>query len=316
MAEFAHRFVDTNRIRMHYVEAGSGPHVLMCHGFPESWYSWRHQMRAIADAGFHAIAPDMRGYGQTDRPSEVEAYDIFQLTGDLVGLVNSLGGEPVVIAGHDWGALITQCAALFRPDLFRAVVLLSVPFMPRGPISPSDLEKRAFPGKIFYQQIFRAPGSEKIFEADVRSSIIRALYTASGEPPPEDRWQPVIDPGAAVLPPTLKKPAFVTDEDIAFFTAEFERSGFAGPLNYYRNMDRNWALTPFLDGAKLRQPTLFIAGDRDAVIEFWRSEFDAMEENVPNLTRKVLLPGVGHWTQQERPAEVNRLMIEFLQSLT
>ncbi len=315
MAEFAHRFVDTNRIRMHYAEAGAGPHVLMCHGFPESWYSWRHQIRAIAEAGFHAIAPDLRGYGQTDRPAEVEAYDIFQLTGDLVGLVNSLGGEPVVIAGHDWGALITQCAALFRPDLFRAVVLLSVPFMPRGPISPSDWEKRAYPGKIFYQQIFRAPGSEKIFEADVRSSIIRALYTASGEPPPEDRWRPVIDPGAAVLPPALKKPSFVTDEDIAFFTAEFERSGFGGGLNYYRNLDRNWALTPFLDGAKLRQPTIFIAGDRDAVIEFWREAFDALEKNVPNLTKKVLLPGAGHWTQQERPAEVNRLMVEFLKSL-
>ncbi len=315
MAEFAHRFVDTNRIRMHYAEAGAGPHVLMCHGFPESWYSWRHQIRALAEAGFHAIAPDLRGYGQTDRPKEIEAYDIFQLTGDLVGLVNALGGEAVVIAGHDWGALITQCAALFRPDLFRAVVLMSVPFMPRGPISPSEWEKRTYPGKIFYQQIFRTPGSEKIFEADVHGSIIRALYSASGEPPPEERWQPVMDPGAAVIPPALKKPSFVTDADIDFFTAEFERTGFAGGLNYYRNVDRDWALTPFLDGARLRQPTLFIAGDRDAVIEFWREAFDAMEENVPNLTKKILLPGAGHWTQQERPAEVNRLMIEFLNSL-
>jgi len=192
------------------------------------------------------------------------------------------------------------------------VVLMSVPFMPRGPISPSDWEKRIYPGKIFYQQIFRAPGSEKIFEADVRSSIIRALYTASGEPPPEQRWRPVIDPGAAVLPPALKKPAFVTDDDIEFFTSQFERTGFAGGLNYYRNLDRNWALTPFLDGAKLRQPTLFIAGDRDAVIEFWKEQLDALEKNVPNLRKKVILPGVGHWTQQESPAKVNRLMIEFI----
>ena len=318
MAEFAHRFVNTNGIRMHYVEAGSGPHVLMCHGFPESWYSWRHQIRALADAGFHAIAPDMRGYGQTDRPKEVEAYDIFQLTGDLVGLVNALGGEPVVIVGHDWGALITQCAALFRPDLFRAVVLLSVPFLARGPISPGEWEKQKYPGKIFYQQIFRAPGSEKIFETDVRGSIIRALYSASGDPPPEERWRPVIDPGkiAEVLPAASKKPAWVTEEDIDFFTSEFERAGFAGGLNYYRNMDRNWALTPFLAGARLRQPTLFIAGDCDAVIDFWNEEFNALEKNVPNLRKKVVLPGVGHWTQQERPAEVNRLIIEFLKNLT
>jgi pimeloyl-ACP methyl ester carboxylesterase len=303
MVEFAHRFVSSNGIRMHYVEAGSGPHVLMCHGFPESWYSWRHQIRTLAEAGFHAIAPDMRGYGQTDRPKEVEAYDIFQLTGDLVGLVNTLGGEPVVIVGHDWGALITQCAALFRPDLFRAVVLLSVPFLARGPISPGEWEKQKYPGKIFYQQIFRAPGSEKIFETDVRSSIIGALYSASGDPPPEQRWRPVIDPDktAEVLPAAPKKPAWVTEEDIDFFTSEFERTG--------------WALTPFLAGAKLGQPTLFIAGDRDAVIEFWDEAFNALEKNVPNLRKKVVLPGVGHWTQQERPAEVNRLIIEFLKGL-
>ncbi len=317
MADIAHRFVKVNGIRMHYAEMGSGPLVLMCHGFPESWYSWRHQLRALAAAGFHAVAPDMRGYGQTDRPETVEAYDIFQLTGDLVGLVNALGAEPVVIVGHDWGAWITQAAALFRPDLFRAVALLSVPFLPRGPISPSAWEQQKYPGKIFYQQIFRAPGSEKIFEADVRGAILNALYSASGEPPPERRWKFAVDPKemANVMPPAVVKPGCVTDEDVEFFVTEFERTGFAGGLNYYRNVDRNWALTPFLDGAKLRQPTLFIAGDRDAVVEFWDEEVATMERNVPNLTRKVILPGVGHWTQQESPAEVNRLLIEFLRSL-
>jgi pimeloyl-ACP methyl ester carboxylesterase len=315
MAEIAHQFVQTNGIRMHYAEAGSGPHVLLCHGFPESWYSWRHQLRALADAGFHAVAPDMRDrYGQTDRPSAVEAYDIFQLTGDLVGLVNSLGGAPVVIVGHDWGAWITQAAALLRPDLFGAVGLLSVPFLPRGSISPSAWEQQEYPGKIFYQQIFRTPGSEKIFEANVRGSILNALYSASGEPPPENRWRFAIDPKEMgnVMPPAAIRPTFVTEADVDFFVGEFERSGFVGGLNYYRNVDRNWALTPFLDGAKLRQPTLFIAGDRDAVLDFWGEEVAAMEENVPKLTRKVILPGVGHWTQQESPAEVNRLLIEFL----
>jgi pimeloyl-ACP methyl ester carboxylesterase len=180
MPELAHRFVQTNGIRMHYAESGSGLIVLMCHGFPESWYSWRHQIKALAEAGFRTVAPDLRGYGDSDRPTAVEAYDIFQLTGDLVGLVNALGGEPVVIVGHDWGAWITQSAALFRPDLFRAVGLLSVPFLPRGPISPSEWEQRTYPGKIFYQQVFRAPGTEKLFEADIAGTLTNGFYTASG----------------------------------------------------------------------------------------------------------------------------------------
>jgi pimeloyl-ACP methyl ester carboxylesterase len=318
MAEITHRFVTSNGIRMHCAEAGTGPLVLMCHGFPESWYSWRHQLGALADAGFHALAPDMRGYGQTDRPSEVEAYDIFQLTGDLVGLVNAHGGEPTVIAGHDWGAWVTQMAALFRPDLFRAVALLSVPFLPRMQISPSAWEQHRYPGKIFYQQIFRAPGSEKAFEADVRATILNALYSASGEALPDQRTRFVIDPkDAAVMAPVrvANKPGFATDADIEFFVGEFKRTGFAGGLNYYRNVDRNWALTPFLDGAKLRQPTLFIAGEHDGVLGFWGEQVAEMELNVPNLAKKAILPGVGHWTQQERPVEVNRLLIEFLHGL-
>jgi pimeloyl-ACP methyl ester carboxylesterase len=315
MAAITHRFVGTNGIRMHYAEAGSGPQVLLCHGFPESWYSWRHQLNALAEAGFHAIAPDLRGYGKTDQPQPVEAYDIFQLTGDLVGLINALGDEPAVIVGHDWGAWVTQVAALRRPDLFRAVVLLSVPFLPRGPVSPSEWERQKYPGKIFYQQIFRSPGAEQLFQADVRTSIANALYSASGEPPVEQRWKYVIDPAAPPMAFAAGRPSFVTKEDLDFFVGEFQRTGFAGGLNYYRNVDRNWALTPFLDGVKLRQPTLFVAGDRDAVIEFWAEEVAAMPTHVPNLTRQVILPGVGHWTQQENPAEVNRLLIEFLRAL-
>jgi len=316
MSEFAHRLVQTNGIRMHYVEAGQGPLVLLCHGFPESWYSWRHQIRALAAAGFRVIAPDLRGYGQSDRPTAVEDYDIFQLTGDLVGLLNALGGQPVVIAGHDWGAWVTQYAAMLRPDLFRAVVLLSVPFLPRSPISPSEWERQQYPGKIFYQQIFRAPGSERIFEADVRGMLLNILYYASGEPTPAMRWNYVTDPKAPppVTPPA-PRPAWLRDEDLDFFAAEFTRSGFAGPLNYYRNVDRNWSLTPFLDGARILQPTLFVAGECDVVMEFWKAEFDAMETTVPKLTRKIVLPGVGHWTQQERPEEVSRLMIDFLKQL-
>src|SRR5215467_10737724 len=313
----AHRFVETNGIRMHCVEAGSGPLAVLCHGFPESWYSWRQQLCALAAAGFHTVAPDMRGYGHTDQPAALEAYDIFQLTGDIVGLVNALGEKMAVIVGHDWGAWVTSHAALFRPDMFRAVALLSVPFVPRRPISQSQWEQKKYPGKIFYQAMLRSPMAESILGADIRRTLLSGLYTLSGDADPSERWNAVTDPGSPRLTLAVpsKLPSWLQEEDLAFLESEYKRAGFTGVLNYYRNMDRNWALTPFLDGAKLQQPTLFIAGDRDPVIEFLAKEFERLETNVPNLRKKVALPGVGHWTQQERPEEVNRLLIEFLNSL-
>ena len=223
-----------------------------------------------------------------------------------------------MIVGHDWGAWIAQFAALFRPDLFRAVALLSVPFLPQLSISPSAWEQQKYPGKIFYQRIFRWPGAEKLLEADLYGTIVNALYSASGEPPAEQRWKFAMDPkeaGSLGMALTPKKPTFVTDADIEFFVGEFKRSGFVGVLNYYRNVDRNWALTPFLDGAKLRQTTLFIASDRDEVPDFSGEEVEAMERNVPKLRRKVMLRGIGHWTQQESPEAVNRELTEFMRAL-
>jgi pimeloyl-ACP methyl ester carboxylesterase len=310
------QFIATNGIRMHCVEAGSGPLVVLLHGFPESWHSWRHQLGALADAGFHAVAPDLRGYGQTDRPEVLEEYDIFRLTGDVVGLVNGLGEQSAVIVGHDWGALITAYTALFRPDLFRAVALLSVPYVPRRTVNQTEWEQQKYPGKIFYQAALRGPGSDQFLMSDVRSSLLKGLYSLSGEAEEQDRWSPVRDPAAARgIATAPKMPSWLCEQDLDFLEAEYRRAGFTGGLNYYRNMDRNWALTPFLDGAKILQPTLFIAGDRDPVIDFLRDEYDALRTNIPNLRNNVLLPGVGHWTQQERPQEVNGLLIEFLQGL-
>ncbi|MGA3186431.1 MAG: alpha/beta hydrolase [Bryobacteraceae bacterium] len=308
------RFISTNGIRMHYVEAGAGPLVVLLHGFPESWHSWQHQLEALAEAGFRAVAPDLRGYGQTDQPKALEAYDIFQLTGDIVGLVNGLGEQQAVIVGHDWGAWITAYLALFRPDLFRAVALLSVPYAPRRTMSPTEWEQQKYPGKIFYQASLRSPGSDEFLMLDVRSSLLKGLYSLSGEAEEQDRWSAMRDPsvrGAALIP---KMPSWLSEQDLDFLTAEYQRAGFTGGLHYYRNMDRNWALTPFLNGAKILQPTLFIAGDRDPVIDFLREEYEALSTNIPNLKNNVLLRGVGHWTQQERPQEVNRLLVEFLRS--
>src|SRR5438067_2681210 len=174
----SHRFIETNGIRMHLAEQGKGPLVLLCHGFPESWYSWRHQLRALAAAGYHAVAPDQRGYGQTDRPAEFEAYTQLHLVGDVIGLLDALGEEQAVIVGHDWGGPVAWNSALLRPDRFRAVVGLSVPFIPRRPDRPSA----AYPqtdDAIFYQAYFQIPGvAEKELERDVRATIRRGLYSA------------------------------------------------------------------------------------------------------------------------------------------
>ena len=322
MAELKHRFVDTNGIKMHIAEQGDGPLIVLCHGWPESWYSWRHQIPALAAAGFHVVAPDQRGYGQTDKPEPIEAYNILQLTGDIVGLVNALSVETAIIAGHDWGAPVAWTSALLRPDIFRAVVLLSVPYFPRGQVRPTIGMKAMAGDKNFYQLYFQEPGKvEKELEAEVRKSMLMILYGASGDPPPNERWNFIFDKSkkfteSGVVPKNL--PAWLTEADVEFYTNEFKRAGFRGGINWYRNSDRNWELTPFLAGAKLRQPTLFVAGDRDVVIDMVGGKQNVMatlDANVTNVTKKVLLPGAGHWTQQERPKEVNDLMVEFVKGL-
>jgi pimeloyl-ACP methyl ester carboxylesterase len=306
---------------MHIAEQGNGPLVILCHGFPESWYSWRHQLRALSQAGYYVVAPEQRGYGQTDQPEAIEAYNILELTADIVGLVDALNQEHAVIVGHDWGAAVAWYCSLLRPDIFRATVLLSVPYKPRAwtDIRPTNAMKAMQGENQFYQLYFQKPGlAEAELEADVRKTLTMFLYSASGDPPMEKRWrymfsksETLLDTGG--LPETL--PAWLTEQDIDFFTDEFERVGFRGGLNWYRNLDRNWELTAFLAGAKLRQPTLFVAGELDPVITMFRESFDTLAETVPNLKQKVLLSGAGHWIQQERPTEVNQLLIEFLASL-
>lgn len=319
MATVNHRVIHTNGLKMHVAELGKGPLVVLCHGFPELWYSWRHQLPALAEAGYHVVAPDQRGYGQTDRPDAIEAYNLLHLTGDIVGLVTALGEERAVIIGHDWGAAVAWSCALLRPDIFDAVGLLSVPYRSRSDRRPTEAMKLVAGQDQFYQLYFQEPGkAEAEFEADVRTSMLRFLYSGSGDPPPEKRWRFVFGKSekcldSAALPQTL--PSWLTEQDLDVFTEEFERTGFRGGLNWYRNMDQTWELTTFLRGAKLRQPSLFLAGEVDAVITMYRKGFDSLEDTMPNLRKKVLLPGAGHWIQQERPTEVNQLLIEFLAGL-
>ncbi len=319
MSEIQHRIVESNGIRMHVAEQGEGPLVLLCHGFPESWYSWRHQLQALAGAGFHAVAPDMRGYGQTDRPAEIDQYTLLHLVGDMVGLVDALGGgQPAVIAGHDWGAPVAWHAALLRPDRFRGVIGLSVPFRPRGATRPSTVMPKT-DDAVFYQLYFQTPGvAEAELERDVRDSIRRLAFTGSGDGP-GGRLGMVPRAGGFLThttsPATL--PSWLTEADIDFYAGEFGRAGFRGGLNWYRNIDRNWELLAPFAGARVMVPALYVAGDRDLVVTF--PGMDQLIPNlsrfVPHLRRTVMLPGCGHWTQQERPAEVNAAMIEFLKGL-
>jgi pimeloyl-ACP methyl ester carboxylesterase len=326
MSQVQHRIVETNGIRMHIAEQGAGPLIVLCHGFPESWYSWRHQLPALAQAGFHAVAPDMRGYGRTDAPAELDRYTLPHLVGDMVGLLDALGAESAVIAGHDWGAPVAWHAALMRPDRFRAVIGLSVPFRPRGSVRPTTVMPQS-DDALFYQLHFQTPGvAEKELEGDVHLTIRRLLYWASGDGPVGDLitghrdavgmvprrvgfLSGTVDPKA--LPPWL------TEADVEFFAGEFIRTGFRGGLNWYRNIDRNWELLAPFAGARVTVPALYVAGNRDLVVAFRGMDqlIPNLSKFVPQLRKTLMLPGCGHWTQQERPHEVNAVILDFLGGL-
>ena len=324
MTVITHRVIDTNGIRMRIAEAGEGPLVLMCHGFPEGWYSWRHQMIALAEAGFHAVAPDMRGYGGTEAPAAIEAYTLLHLVGDMVGVLDALGSETAVIAGHDWGAPVAWHAALLRPDRFRAVIGLSVPFRPRGQARPTTVMPRT-DDAVFYQLYFQEPGvAEAELEEDVRATIRDTLLRLSGDVPPI----PGSD-GFSLVPlrgglkarmgrhAGMPLPEWLSDADIDHYTESFISSGFRGGLNWYRNIDRNWELLRPFAGMRVQVPALYVAGDRDLVVSFPGAQqmIAALKDWVPRLRETVMLPGCGHWTQQERPEAVNAAMLGFLRSL-
>jgi pimeloyl-ACP methyl ester carboxylesterase len=311
------RIIESNGIRLNIAEQGNGPPVILCHGFPESWYSWRHQLTALAAAGFHAVAADMRGYGKSDRPEAIDQYTIFHLIGDLVGLLDAIEAHTAVIVGHDWGAQIAWQAARLRPDRFRAVASLSVPLRPRGPARPTSVMPQTADAQ-FYQLYFQQPGvAEAEMERDPRITVLSSLYGISGEGAAAyraaaARGEKTGTPGMVprngswlrepVLPPEL--PAWLTDTDIDFY--------------YYRNLDRNWELMAAFAGVTLKVPALFIAGDHDMVM----AAPPGLDQHLANLRQFVttlrdvrILPGCGHWTQQERPSEVNAAIIDFIRGL-
>lgn len=316
MADITHRSVKTNGIQLHIAEAGQGPLVLLLHGWPESWYSWRHQLTALAQAGYHAVAPDVRGYGQSDKPQALEAYSMKQLLADFVGLLDALGEKTAVVVGHDWGAAMAWSCAALHPDRFRAVVGMSVPHLGRAPVPPTQLFKSMFQGKWFYILYFQEPGvAEAEFEADIPRTV-RILLAGVPGFDPKDRTVHAKKQGDGFLtgleaPDTL--PSWLTEADVAYFAKELAGSGFRGGLNRYRNMDRDWAELPELATVKIQQPALFLVGEKDPGRAF--APPDPMKALVPNLQGQRVLPGAGHWIQQERAAEVNAALLDFLKAL-
>ncbi|MFI0941296.1 alpha/beta fold hydrolase [Streptomyces sp. NPDC021020] len=318
--QFTHRFVPSPAGRVHVVEQGEGPLVLLVHGFPESWYSWRAQLPALAAAGYRAAAVDVRGYGRSSRPAEPEAYRMTELAADAVAVVRALGGEPAVVVGHDWGANIAACAALLHPDVFRAVGLLSVPYAPRGGPRPSEIFASMGGDEEFYVSYFQQPGrAEAEIEPDVRGWLAGLYAALSGDtmPQPGAPDPHFVRPGGTMRErfPDGPLPGWLGEAELDVYAGEFERTGLTGALNRYRNMDRDWEDLAALDGAPLRQPSFFAGGALDASTTWMSEAIDAFPVTLPGLVSSHLLDGCGHWIQQERPAEVNALLTTWLAAL-
>jgi pimeloyl-ACP methyl ester carboxylesterase len=319
MDEVSLQTVEVNGIRMRVATQGRGPLVLMCHGFPESWRSWRHQMRAVAAAGWRAAAPDMRGYGGTDAPEDPGAYTMLHHVADMVDLVQALGEREAVIVGHDWGAPAAWNAALLRPDVFRAVAGLSVSYTP--PTGVDLLSALARQGvTTFYMQYFQTPGvAEAELERDPEATLRRVTYSMSGDGPGRV-VAGILAPGAGFLDATVEPevlPPWLTAEELAEIAADFRRTGFRGGLNWYRAIGRSAELMAAWKGCVIRQPSLFIAGTRDDVLRFpgAQARLKRLPEFLPGLRGSHLLEGAGHWVQRERADEVSALLLDFLRSL-
>ncbi|MGW4630758.1 alpha/beta fold hydrolase [Streptomyces rubiginosohelvolus] len=317
-----HRTVEAPAGRLHLVEQGSGPLVLLVHGFPESWYSWRHQLPALAAAGYRAVAIDVRGYGRSSKPAETDAYRMLDLVADNIAVVRALGEEDAVIVGHDWGSNIASASALLHPEVFTAVALLSVPYAPPGGPRPTDVFSRiGGPEQEFYVSYFQEPGrAEAEIESDVRGWLagFYAALSADTMPAPNEPDPHFVARGGGRLRdrfPTEVLPAWLSEDDLDVYAGEFERTGLTGALNRYRAVDRDWEdLAPYR-GAPVEQPSLFIGGALDASTTWMSDAIDAYPTTLPGLAASHLLDGCGHWIQQERPDEVNRLLTDWLATL-
>lgn len=310
--------IPTNGIELYVEEAGSGFPVILAHGFPELSYSWRHQIPALADAGYHALAPDMRGYGRSSRPEAIEDYDIVHLTDDLIGVLDHLGEEQAVFVGHDWGSMVVWNLALLAPERVAGVVGMSVPFVSRPLQPPTEAMRAIFGDGFFYMLYFQEPGvADAELGADPATTMRRMLagLEIGGDEAPDLSAMFARDGKGFLdrIPEPARLPGWLSQAELDHYTEEFARTGFTGGINYYRNFDRNWEITPQLADARVGVPSLFIGGSYDPVIVMYPPA--ATEHLLSDHRGTVVIDKAGHWVQQERPTEVNDALLGFLGSL-
>jgi pimeloyl-ACP methyl ester carboxylesterase len=312
--------VVTNGIDLHLTEAGAvdAPLVVLCHGFPELGYSWRHQVPALVEAGYHVAAPDQRGYGRSSAPEAIEEYDIVHLHDDLLGLIDDLGRRRAVFVGHDWGSIVVWSLAVRHPERVAGVVGMSVPFIPRRPRPPTESMRFLLGDAFFYMLYFQEPGvADADLGADPATFLRRMLAGGSSGPRDPDAVASMFanDGRGFVdrLPEPAALPAWLSQEELDHYVAEFARTGFTGALNWYRNLDRNWELTPELEGVKVEVPARFIGGVDDPVLVM--TPPTVQDGFLADDRGTVLIEGAGHWVQQEKPDEVNAALLEFLGGL-
>jgi pimeloyl-ACP methyl ester carboxylesterase len=309
---------------MHYVEEGEGPLVLLLHGYPFLWYLWRHQIKVLAAAGYRVVAPDQRGYGQTDCPPDVDSYDMTHLVGDVVGLMKALDSRSAVLVGQDWGSPVVYNTALMRPDLVRGVLMMSAPPAARGPIRPSEAWKQVYKDLNFYQSYFATPEATTEIMRDLRRFLLGVFYSTSGYCPVDKQWRwawksPETFSDTYTVPETL--PPFLSQRALDYYVGEFTRTGIQPSNNWYAAIDKGWENTSFLDGAIVQQPALFLGGDRDPStrplfgIDRQGAAFKSLNTNFRDMREIIIMPGVGHTPPEERPEEINAIVLKFLKDI-
>ena len=310
--------VAVNGVELHVIdEGGPGPAdrpvVILAHGFPELAYSWRHQIPVLADAGYRVLAPDQRGYGRSSRPDAIADYDIHHLTDDLLGLLDDVEAEKAVFVGHDWGSMVVWQMSVLHPERVAGVVGMSVPFIPRGPVSPVTAMRNVFGDSFFYILYFQEPG---VADANLAADPARTMRGMLAGLSPDAMMPPEVAGDAGFverLPIAQTLPSWLSQEELDHYVAEFTRTGFTGGINWYRNFDRNWETTPELDGKHVTAPSLFIGGAQDPVLIM--SPPDVGRDYLDDHRGNIIVENAGHWVQQEKPAEVNAALLDFLKSL-
>ena len=318
--QFTHEQIESNGIELHVASAGpaDGKPVVLCHGFPELWYSWRHQLGALSAAGYRVFAPDLRGYGGSSRPTEVDQYGSDNLTADLCGLLDHYGYEKAAFVGHDWGALVVWELGRLHPDRVSSLFNMSVPYS-NAPAPPTEIFKVIFEGKFFYILYFQPLGvAEAEFEADPRHFLRTMLYSASGDgmatgapaladaPAEGTRFLDILSPAPALLPPWL------TERDVDVYADAFTKSGFFGPVSFYRNMDANWERSHEISPSVYTMPVGFLTGSLDPVNAMMPGAAEAMAGVFSDFRGVTSVEGAGHWVQQEMPEETNTALVQFL----